>query len=215
MNDVSIKSISLNLEEDWELKEDNEATKVWYNKFGDNLSLSFFSLKPDLPEEITDIFPLRNLYRNLIAQSNGAIVEVEKEYVNSLVAIKNIFKFALQPSGFAFLASLTIPRKDFSIVFKVQCNEQGITGKRESVVLDRAIRDNLVNIETREGWFFDPYDPEFKSPILSNMADREEYDTEFPKHPLSRARRTLKMLKENMKFSDEILNAPKYFINLV
>jgi hypothetical protein len=69
----------------------------------------------------------------------------------------------------------------------------------------------LIDLETKTGWFSDPYDPDCKAPFLSNIADREEYDERFPKHPLSRARNTLEMLKENIKFSDDIINSPEFF----
>ena len=211
MNDITIKSILLALNEEWELRENTESIKAWYNKSGDKLSLNFFSLKPDLPEEITNIQSLRDLYRGMITRANGALVEVEKDYFDSLLVIKTIFKFPQDPTGFTYLATYTIPRENFSVVLKVQCHEQGITGMRESVILDNAIGEGLIDLETMKGWFSDPYDPEFKAPLLSNIADRDEFDERFPKHPLSRARNTLKMLKELVEFSDEIIYSPKVF----
>ena len=62
-----------------------------------------------------------------------------------------------------------------------------------------------------EGWFFDPYDPEFKAPLLSNIADKPEFDEQFPKSPLSRLRNRLKFIKQNIKFSEEVLNAEYFF----
>ena len=208
MKIVTINSISLDLDEEWELRENSESIKAWYNKFGDRLSINFFLKKPNLPEDIADIQSLRNLYRESITQENGAIVEVEKDYIHSLLAVKTIFKFVQDPAGFTFIGSYTIPRRDFSFVLKVQCLERGITGLRESVILDKALGVGLVDIETKKGWFFDPYDPDFKAPILSNIADREEYDDRFPKHPLSRARKTMKMVKDNIKpkVGEQIMN---------
>ena len=43
MNDITINSISLGLEEDWELRETSESLKTWFNKSGDKVSLDFFS----------------------------------------------------------------------------------------------------------------------------------------------------------------------------
>ena len=80
---------------------------------------------------------------------------------------------------------------------------------RESVIF--SLEGELDDLEIKKGWFSDPYDPEFKAPLLANLADREEYDEHFPKHPLSRARNTLKMLKEKVEFSDEIVASPKFF----
>jgi hypothetical protein len=213
VKEISTNSISLPLEEEWELKDNDESNKVWYNNSGDKLSLNFFSKKPDLLEEITDIHSLRNMYRNMITQANGAIVEIDKEYINSLLVLKTIFKFAQDPSGLAYLASYTIPRKSFSFVLKLQCHEHGITGMRESVILDEAIAKGLVEVATKKGWFFDPYDPDFQAPLLSNIADKEEYDVRFPNHPLSRVRKYLKMIKESVKCSEVLLKTDKFFLN--
>lgn len=212
MKDMTINSISLKLE-DWELKEDTESMKSWYNSDGDKLSLNFFLKEPDLPKDASNINDMRIMYRGMITQAKGAIVEVEKDYVGSLLAVKTIFKFPQDPSGFAFLGSYTVPREDFSLVLKVQCPERGPTGMREAVILDKAMGEGLVE-NTKEGWFSDPYDPEFKAPVLSNIADREEYDEKFPKHPLSKVRKTLKLIKDNVGFSDEILNSKKFFLNI-
>lgn len=60
INDISINSILLPLSGEWELIENSESNKVWDNYLsGDKLTLNFFSVKPDLPEETTDIHPIR------------------------------------------------------------------------------------------------------------------------------------------------------------
>ncbi len=212
MNTITINSISINLE-GWDLLENTESKILWTNKFGDSLSVNFFPKKPDLPRNAPDIKSIRNFYRNMIVQSNGAIVEVEKEYLDSLLAIKTIFKFPQEPSGLTFLASYTIPRDSFSFVLKLTCPERGMTGLRESVILDKALGEGIVDVATRKGWFFDPYDPEFKAPLLSNLADKQEYDAQFPNSPLSRARKGLKEIKENVEFSEEVLKSVRYFLD--
>ncbi|MFX0072735.1 MAG: hypothetical protein ACFFAO_16750, partial [Candidatus Hermodarchaeota archaeon] len=166
------------------------------------------------PEDAKDIHPIRYLYRSMITQTKGALVEVEKEYLGSLLAIKTIFKFPQDPTGFTFLASYTVPRENFSFILKIQCPEFGPTGIREAMILDKALAEGLVDIKTKKGWFFDPYDPDFTGPVLSNIADKQEYDKQFPDHPLSRARDCLKLIKEKAKFSDEVLNSEKFFLNL-
>lgn len=42
-----------------------------------------------------------------------------------------------------------------------------------------------------EGWVQDPYDPRYRGVALRSIADNEEYDAQFPDHPLSRLRSTL------------------------
>ena len=82
------------------------------------------------------------------------------------------------------------------------------------MILDRAWKEGWVENGTTEGWFFDPYDPKFKAPLLSNIADKQEFDTEFPNSPLSRLRNVLLMIKENLKFSDVVKNSEYFYSNL-
>ena len=40
-----------------------------------------------------------------------------------------------------------------------------------------------------EGWAADPYDAEYDRGIPMNCSEKKEYDSQFPQHPLSEARR--------------------------
>jgi hypothetical protein len=53
-----------------------------------------------------------------------------------------------------------------------------------------------------EGWFTDPYDPKYKGMVLRSVTDNEKYDEEFPDHPLSRLRSTLKTVRNSLQFSE-------------
>lgn len=203
MKKVTIESISAKLS-DWKVATEEEDIKVWTSDFGDQFSINYFPIEPDLPKN-GDIHSLRHFYRNMVSQSKGAILEVESVQVHSLSAIRTIFKFPQDPTGFTYVASFTIPKETYSFVLKVVCPEYGTTGIRESVILLIAENQGLVKKGTFEGWFADPYDPEFQSEELSNIGDRELYDIQFPKHPLSRARAMLKYVKENIIIREEIL----------
>jgi hypothetical protein len=52
-----------------------------------------------------------------------------------------------------------------------------------------------------QGWFMDPYDPKYKGEVIRSITDNEEYDEEFPNHPLSRLRSTLKTVRESLRAS--------------
>jgi hypothetical protein len=54
-----------------------------------------------------------------------------------------------------------------------------------------------------EGWFSDPYDPNYRGIVLRSITDGEEYDEQFPDHPLTRLRATLKIVRESFQFSNE------------
>lgn len=83
-----------------------------------------------------------------------------------------------------------MPFRDFSFVAKVQCDERGITGMRESMALaDIAMKkgglDERWNF--REGWIDDIYDSRLHEERLRNVSEDEKYDSKLPNHPLSRA----------------------------
>jgi hypothetical protein len=49
-----------------------------------------------------------------------------------------------------------------------------------------------------EGWFYDPYDPSYSGVVLHSVSDNEEFDPEFPNHPLTRLRSHLKRIRESL-----------------
>lgn len=210
MKEPSIQSITLE-PENWNLYQENDSIRIWVNNFGDILSLNFFHESPNLPEYVYNIHSLRNFYRDFIVQSNGAIVEVEKEFLNNLLLIKTIFKIAQEPTGFSYIGSYSLIMEEWTFIIKVECQEKGTTGIRESAVLMILDKTGLIPKGTLKGWFYDPYDPEFKSKVLNNMSDQEKYDEFFPNHPLSRVRNTLRYIIQKLKIGDEIKPDNLYF----
>ena len=97
----------------------------------DGLSLHLFLRQPDLPSPLR-AQSLRDLYRAQLAAAGGGIVEVELENFEALPNVRAIFKFPQKPSGMSYLASLTLPFRNFSYVLKVQCEEAGMTGVRDT-----------------------------------------------------------------------------------
>lgn len=193
-NFYDINSIKLDFK-DWDLQSQSNSQKIYSNKHGDILSINFFIEDDSLPESIHS---LRHLYRDIVSQSNGAIIEVERVEINSINVIKTIFKFAQEVTGFTYVASYTIQKNHCSFVIKFECPEYGTTGLRESLLLLIAQKKGFVNEGTLEGWFSDPYDPDYQSQVLKNIGDDEEYDKDFPNHPLTRSRNYLKWVKNHL-----------------
>jgi hypothetical protein len=127
MENITINSVSLELK-DWNVVEQSDSKIMWMNSRGDILSVNFFAKKPDLPKDVPDIKAIRDMYRAMVTKANGAIGEVEKESLDSLLAIRTVFKFPQKPSGFSFLGSYTVPMEEFSFVFKITCRERGMDG---------------------------------------------------------------------------------------
>jgi hypothetical protein len=97
-----------------------------------------------------------------------------------------------------YLASLTVPFADHSCVIKFQCNERGVTGMRETVVMERLLAQGEVDFNNLGN--------------VATIADREEYDSLFPDHPLAKARRIIREIIPTVKVSDELRKAEPFKI---
>lgn len=176
------------------------------------LSIHHFNRIPDIAADIADAGALRAFYRTT-AESNGlAMIEVDSTQVAGLSAVRTILKARLQPRGFAFIGSFTLPFADRSYVLKVQGIERGITGAREAAVL--LIQEQPVEADEGTGkligWEQDPYDTAHRGPFMRNRADDEKYDATFPDHPLSRVRRHLQQLSEELEVAPTIRAAKPF-----
>jgi hypothetical protein len=45
---------------------------------------------------------------------------------------------------------------------------------------------------------------------MLNLSEAEEFDAQFPEHPLSRKRKFLKQIEETIKIDDNLLNESKF-----
>lgn len=166
------------------------------------LSLNFFDAKPDIPT-VKKIDDLRSFYRNNITQVNGGLINVDLIKINGIDAIKTIFKIPQQPSGMTYLASCTIPFARYSYVLKIQAPEMGITGFRDTAIFNRLLKEKVITSK-EDGWFSDPYDTGFKEGTLMNKAEEEQYDTQFPQHPLTMARLCIDQVIKGVKFNESV-----------
>ena len=89
-----------------------------------------------------------------------------------------------------FFGSVTLPFADSSYVLKAQSVERGVTGLREAVVMDAQKQLPQIDPETGKllDWEQDPCDPTHRAPFMSNRADSQEFDSQFPNHPLTKVR---------------------------
>ena len=162
----------------YQFQGDRDGARVWFMPEGGGVGLYFFPRRPDLPTAAsTD--QLREFYT---AQMGGQLQVVECR-VLPLDGVRSIWLIAKgldeQTRGTVYLGSLTIPFREFSFVIKIQCQEQGVTGMREALLVDEALRNGTGRIEGERfvpiGWTFDD----------------EQFDDRLPQHPLSLVRREL------------------------
>ena len=181
-----------------------ESVRAWSTAEGDGVGLFFFSLPPDLAGPIDDLASIRQQYR----RAGAAIIEVEPLRLDGCDGLRVIVKVPQSPHGMTYVGGLTLPFRDCSWVLKAQCQERGTTGVRDAVILDRRIAD--VKLPSLEGWQRDPYEPGFRAPLQRNLSEAEEYDAEFPDHPLSRLRRLLPRLSDTLRVGDEVRALPPF-----
>jgi len=146
-----LQSVSFSTE-GWRTAQDDGMMRAWENAEKDTLSLHLFLKVPDLAGPLSRIDRIREGYRTGIVQAGGALVEVEIDELETVPALRTIFKLPQQLHGMSYIGAWTIPRKSFSFVVKVCCAEHGTTGIRDAVV---AAKIQLPHGEDDpfQGWF--------------------------------------------------------------
>jgi hypothetical protein len=171
----------------------NADTGVWHDGNGVALSFNAIGLDRDLYPRLADQLAVREHYRDLFAASDMGIVECNVLEKDGTKLVKVIAKKVAQNEPARYIGSVAIPLSDRSFVFSLLADEQGITGYREAIVLDRLLREgSTIELDseagTIHGWAQDPYFPEHQGPCLRNLSEDEKYDHEFPDHPLTKVR---------------------------
>lgn len=177
-----------------------------------SLSVNFIKMEPDIPT-LKDIEQIRNLYRKMVHEANGGIIEVELVELKTILCVRLLIKIPQSPTGMTYIGSLTIPFKNCSYVLKVQAFEVGITGMRDAVILDKLLAKKVASLEkgVLKGWFFDPYESKPSgTTLLMNRSESLEYDADFPGHPLTRVREKLKIIESTIEFKKEIFDLKKF-----
>lgn len=188
---ASLDSLRFNSAE-YTFEGESGQSRLWVTEDGDRVSLHLFTVRPDLPK-VGTVADLRGFYTQGIEASGGQLVETSLLRVGGCPAIKVVVKVPQQPFGMTYVGSLTIPFRDFSFVVKVQCQERGTTGLREAVLLDRQLAAGEV--------------PESALGRVHVEADAEEFDVEFPQHPVSRVRRVLQQVCDSLVLDAEVAGA--------
>jgi|SRR5579859_75774 len=193
-------------------KGDHDGVPVWHTPAGDGLGIFYYPEPPDTKLLTNSVDEVRAFYRNEAQASGGAILEVDVLELDGCKTIKTIIKVPQKPKGMGYLGSLTLPFRDFSYVLKIQCLERGITGMRDSVIFSTYLKSGEVTLGKDGqilGWMQDPYEPSLISALAKNKSEAEEYDSQFPQHPLSRLRRILAQVQPTLKISEEIRRGPQ------
>jgi len=145
----------------------------------------------------------------------GGIVSVDPRMAASRPAIEIIYK-RTEGMGYRYTGMLVVEFSGYWCQVTGVFGERGVTGLREAQLTARFLERGQIKLRkhpfyrrvfTRssgyvEGWFVDPYDAKYREVVLHNLADSEEYDAQFPDHPLTRLRSTLKTVRDSLQFLD-------------
>lgn len=196
----------------WDLVKDTPALKQWINpEQTQSLSINFFALPPDLPTiQKEDV--LCDFFRQQIVAANGGIIQVDIAQKANCPYVKTIFKIPQQPKGITYVGSLIFPFKQYSYVVKIQAIEVGTTGMRDSVIAGNLMAAGVIKVGDNgfEGWFQDPYKPDFEGGTLMNLSEAEAYDAQFEGHPLSQVRGVLRAVEEQLEVGEVLLKQPSF-----
>lgn len=119
------------------------------------------------------------------------LVEFSAIMIDGCPVFRIIRKGPQQPHGLTYAGTLSFAYRDFVAVLAVTCPEHGMTGMREAVLPDRLLGTGEVTIT--------------QPPRIDGnwQPDSEQYDAEFPQHPLSRLRPLLAHVERTCRLSPE------------
>lgn len=130
---------------------------------------------------------------------NQALIEVDNgnksfngQFANNRF-IYSIIKTRLDLSGVQYFVRANIKLQNGVIEVNAFFDEVGTTGVRDATILGLMKQQGLNNLSQ---WMRDPYDSTLQRPCMMNLSEKEQYDSLFPDHPLSQARRLVHILRE-------------------
>ena len=187
---------------------DADAARAWTTESGDLVSIEFFDLPPDIGAPLDDLDLLQRFY---VDASSGVANPIEIDVRGgSFRYLRMIMKVPQQPSGMAYVGSLTVPFEQFSFVIKIQCAEHPPTGIRDTVVFNDLLGAGLLGPDPMAS-FRSPQSAALSDVMVPrNLSEDEKYDADFPAHPLSRCRALLAPIEHSLQL-DPSLEAVKPF----
>jgi hypothetical protein len=192
---------------DLELLGDEDGVRFWRTGDNDQVTLHFFPLPPDIPAALDDVDELRRRYVAGSGHSDVSIIFVDPVSVAERPALRVIGRVPQNPTGMTYIGSITLPFRDCSFVIKGQCAEVGMTGMRDTLVFtERTAQfvEESDRAEAMNGWRLPPEDPLGGVALPRNLSEGEEYDGQFPTHPLSRLRRILSTVQTTVTLAPEM-----------
>ena len=180
-----------------------ENSKQWHDGNGVALVLYRLGFDEALFSRLSNETAVREYYRDTLASDGIGIVQCDLSETNGYTCVNIIGKMIVEGQPARYVGSIAIPMREMSIVLSLFSQEEGITGVRDTAIFAKLAaegHDFIPDDDTGEivGWAADPYFPDYDGPCLRNLSELEEYDTQFPEHPLSKVRHRLNELLDDI-----------------
>lgn len=126
--------------------------------------------------------------------------------------VYSLFKRLIpRDQGGGVVYTLTIYIQGVNTAYQIQAllSENGTTGMRDNIILSSMLSQGKVIMSPgnngqppkMQGWSSDPYDPTFMKGALMNLSENEQYDAQFPGHPLTIIRKLLREITETISYN--------------
>ena len=170
--------------------------RLWVTPEPDGVILNFYPVAPDIPAGLDQIDALRFGYRQRAADRGSAFIRVEVVEADGCPAILLITRFHLESRAAVYVASLTLPFRDFSFGLRAQCQEYGLTGVREAVIFAETMGSEQIGIKPEReerggggiqmlatedlvGWVIEPNGPNPRTEPPGNISEDESTTPNF------------------------------------
>lgn len=180
----------------WDEAASADRSRIWRNPDGDVLSFTP-GFCPGVADDLDDLAALRTWCRLMAEEREAGLIEVRVDESELGGTVAFVYKQLRMPA-YLFTGMLFVPAEEVRGTWTVVSGERGTTGVREAVVAGRLFQSGALTVEGyRTSWAQDPYDPAYAGvhrSALRFQSDDEQYDAQFPDHPLTKVRKVLAAL---------------------
>jgi hypothetical protein len=194
---VSIDSLKLNLP-NLEILEKTADLMRFKNVVGDIIDVGFCPQPTQCPLDLNQEEELKQLFVEVDREQGSTLLTFAVKDYGGLPCMETVSEKPQKPHGVVCKASITVPRKYFYFFVSFYAAEQGITGMRDAIIFSKHSEE--VGWEAAKG----------TGSRAESESNKEKYDAEFPDHPLSRVRRSLKLLATTIDFDDAVRQSEPY-----
>jgi len=183
---------------------------VWHSERGAHLVLRRLLGPFDVPGEATDE-DLRTFFAPTIEQERDRLLDVRWTWTDDVRGVRLTTEEPLDRfEGKAYHISLMIPYGRTGWSISLRAKEEGTTGFREAVLTDRFLHEAGSDLDE------DALGLIMHRVMTEGMA--EQWDPEFPDHPLSVVRSAVARIEETITFHPDVPLQPvpqNIFISMV